>query len=145
MDSRPILLVAEKDDDSFQLMKKQLRDAGCGSSIVRFASGRALLDFLAVAKLAEHITINKFVMLIDMDSPEIGGVEVLRNINKNKKLKCIPAIMMMENQDPDQMSLAYSIGCGGFIRKPIEAEKLLSAFEKLNIYLVSKEVRQITI
>jgi len=142
MDSRPILLVAEKDDDCFQLMKKQLRDAGCGSSIVRFGNGQALLDFLTVAELAEHLSTSTFIMLINMDMPESSGVEVLRKIKKNKKLKGIPAIMMLEDQDPAQVTMAHSIGCGGFIRKPVKVEDLFSAFEKLNINLVSKEIRE---
>ena len=142
MDSRPILLVAEKDNESFQLMKKLLRDAGCGSSIVRFANGQALLDFLAVAELAEHISTSKFALLIDTELPEIDGMKVLRQIKKNRKLKSLPAIMMLEKQDPVQISLGYSLGCSGFIRKPVEIEELFSAFEKVNINLVSKEIRE---
>jgi len=140
MGSRSVLLVAEKDDDCFQLMKKQLRDAGCGSPMVCFANGHALLDFLAVAELAEHISINKFVMLINMELPEIDGVEVLRKIKKNKRLKSIPAIMMLEGQDSSQINLAYSIGCGGFIHKPVEIEELFSEFKKLDINIVRQNI-----
>jgi CheY-like chemotaxis protein len=145
MNKRPILLVAEKDSNSFQLMKKQLRDSGCGISIVRFSSGWALLDFLAVAELAEYMSIKNFAVLIDTDLPEIDGMKVLKQIQKNRNLKKLPIVMVMENQDPIEISQGHNLGCGGFIRKPVDIEELFSAFEKLNVHLVSREIREIVI
>ena len=142
MNKKPILLVAEKDSNSFHLMKKQLRDSGCGISIVRFASGSALLDLLAVAELVEYISIKNFAVLIDVDLPEINGMKVLKRIKKNRNLKKLPIVMMMENQDPVEISYGYNLGCGGFIRKPVETEELFSAFKKLDVHLVSKEIRE---
>ena len=145
MNKRPILLVAEKDSNSFQLMKTQLRDSGCCISIVRFSSGWALLDFLAVAELADYMSIKNFVVLIDMDLPEINGMKVLKMIKRGRNSKKLPVVMMTENQDPAEISQGHDLGCGGFIRKPVETEELFSAFEKLNVPLVSKEIREIVV
>jgi CheY-like chemotaxis protein len=141
MNTKPILLVADNNRNRFQSMKSELRNAGCGISIVHFSSGRALLDFLAAAELAEHMSIEDFVILLDMDLPEINGIKILKLIKKDGNLKKIPVVMMMENMDPVEISGDYGLGCGGFIRKPVDIEELFSAFEKLNVSLVSKDIR----
>jgi CheY-like chemotaxis protein len=66
--------------------------------------------------------------------PKMGGIEFLREIRKDEKLKKISVfIMTTSNEDKDKLD-AYDLNVAGYILKPLSMERFIEAVSTLNNY-----------
>ncbi|MCY7277275.1 MAG: response regulator, partial [Phormidesmis sp. CAN_BIN44] len=63
------------------------------------------------------------LVLLDVMMPGMNGYEVARQIRENIELPFIPIVMVTGH---DQLTVAENVQVEGFLRKPIEFDKLLS-------------------
>lgn len=59
------------------------------------------------------------MVLLDLKLPKIDGVEVLRRIRKENKMKSIAIIMLTSSESEMDMEKAYEAGANGYIVKPV--------------------------
>ena len=69
-------------------------------------------------------------MLLDIRMPKIDGIEVLRRIKNDDKLRGIKVIMFTTSEDQEQAELCYDLGCNAHVIKP-PGEILLKAIAKI--------------
>jgi len=65
---------------------------------------------------------NYDILLLDINTPKIDGIEVLeilREMDIN-----VPAIFITAKSDLEYLKRAYSIGCNDYIKKPFDIEEL---------------------
>ncbi len=74
MNKDTILLVAEDENGHFALIRKNLRRVGLQNQILRFADGQQILDFFGDKNNSPQ---NKYILLLDLRMPKIGGLEIL--------------------------------------------------------------------
>ncbi len=93
-------------------------------SVDAFESGKDALGAFSDSK-------NVYDMLIlDINTPELSGLEVLKNIrliNKN-----IPIIMISANIDIASIDGAYNLGCNEYIKKPFNLRELEIRMQRLS-------------
>jgi len=75
--------------------------------------------------------------------PKIDGVEVLRNIKKDKEFRKIPIIMLTTTDDPREVEHCHKLGCSNYITKPVDYEKFVDVIKKLGLFLMIVEVPDI--
>ena len=84
------------------------------NSVTLFSNGEELLD--------NTDTKSFDIMLLDINTPKVSGIEVLetiRALNINT-----PAIFITALSSMDSLKKAYSIGCNDYIKKPFDIEEL---------------------
>ncbi|MFT7612894.1 MAG: DNA-binding response OmpR family regulator [Parvicellaceae bacterium] len=59
------------------------------------------------------------LLLIDINMPEINGIELLQIIKSNDQWKSIPVIMMTGDGDSDTLSKCFEFGASDYIEKPV--------------------------
>jgi light-regulated signal transduction histidine kinase (bacteriophytochrome) len=72
-----IILIAEHDEEHFDMMKSSLLRAGVANQILRLVDGRQTLDYLlkiGQQSASEH-TSQRYVLFMDVNLPDVGGVE----------------------------------------------------------------------
>jgi two-component system chemotaxis response regulator CheY len=89
-------------------------DAADGSEAMAFVSGTERLD----------------LVLLDIDMPVIGGLDVLRAIRANPARSRTPVLILTGAEGEDLQS-ALALGATGVFPKPIAAEKLMSRIREL--------------
>ena len=80
-------------------------------------------------------TQNFDVVLLDINMPNMGGLEVLKEIRKNPALEQLPVLMVTANTDKEQEAL--DAGASDFISKPYDIDILYARtlnYAKMNIY-----------
>jgi len=82
-----------------------------------------------------------FAITLDVMMPHKDGWSVLKDLKENEVTKDIPVIMISINGDK---KVGYGLGAFEYFIKPISAEKLLSAFTRLE-NLANKRIRKIVI
>lgn len=63
---------------------------------------------------------NPDLIIMDIQLPNISGIDVIRQIKSDKKLKHIPIIAVTAYAMQDDEERIMSAGCEGYISKPIE-------------------------
>lgn len=67
------------------------------------------------------------IILLDINMPKMNGIEFLRFIRADDELKSISVfIMTTSNEDSDKFN-AYSLNVAGYILKPLNFEKFVTA------------------
>lgn len=125
----PINILIVDDDKNFidtleDGLKLKSLDAG-----VRVAkSAREALDALAAAVPS--------VIILDIQLPDMHGVEFLRVIRESERLKKVPVIFISARYtEPADRSEAMLAGAGAFFSKPVDLEELWKEIK----YLLDKK------
>jgi CheY-like chemotaxis protein len=71
------------------------------------------------------------VILLDIEMPNLDGISVLRQLKANPATKQYPVVMVTRYAGGEPMELCRSLGCAGFILKPIDGAHLKKKVELL--------------
>jgi signal transduction histidine kinase/CheY-like chemotaxis protein/HAMP domain-containing protein len=82
-----------------------------------------------------------FAITLDVMLPKKDGWSVLKELKENSRTKDIPIIMLSILQEKN---IGYGLGAFEYFVKPISADKILSAFSRLE-NLANKRIRKIVI
>jgi CheY-like chemotaxis protein len=79
----------------------------------------------AIEKLTNGL-VEPDIIFLDVNMPRMDGVETLRRIKKNERLKDIPVFMYSTTADPNTVSTTKKLGAKDFIVKPTNINELAS-------------------
>lgn len=57
------------------------------------------------------------VILLDLDLPDISGLEIIEKIKKDENWKQIPVVIFSNNDDPAVLTWSQTLGISGFFIK----------------------------
>ena len=118
------ILVAEDNQVNQQVIEGILRHAGHN---VRIAStGEQALDILSGE--LEQVD----MLILDMNMPEISGVEVVKSLRFMDTSGNLPVIMLTADATPDAKETSIAAGANRFLTKPIDARGLLECIASLS-------------
>ena len=106
-DSRSMRAVIKKTISMSGFKMDQCLEAG---------NGREALEALANAWVD--------VIISDINMPEMNGLELLGELNKNDLFKAIPVIVISTEGSKRHVQDAYDLGARGFIKKPFLPEEI---------------------
>ncbi len=132
-----IILVAEDDPGHARLIEKNLNRAGLHNPIQWFPNGQAVLDFLRGAERKDD---TPYLLLLDVRMPGVDGVEVLRQVKADPKLRQLPVIMLTTTDDPREVERCHSLGCSSYLVKPVEYKQFCEAIKQLGLFVSLVEV-----
>ncbi len=121
-----ILLV---DDEPFLLQSCKLLLEVAGFTITTATNGQEALALIAAANPPFE------VLLLDLNMPEMGGIEVLRYLRSINEEIC--TVVLSAETGFDTVSQAFRLGAYDYVRKPYEFEDLVN---KLNNTLQKREL-----
>jgi len=123
------ILVAEDNMVNQQVIEGILRKAGHSVRIA--SSGDIALDFLS--EDLDDID----MLILDMNMPEITGVEVVKSLRFMDTTGRMPVIMLTADATPEAKEASLKAGANRFLTKPIDARDLLECIASL-----SKNIRK---
>ncbi|MBU3013051.1 response regulator [Polaribacter vadi] len=62
------------------------------------------------------------MILLDLNMPDMNGIEFLTIIKEKKDLKHIPVIILTTSSNNDDISECYRLGIAGYVVKPLKFE-----------------------
>ena len=65
------------------------------------------------------------VLLLDIQMPEVSGLDILRVMNADPVLKHLPVLVLTADQDPTTKQQALDLGANDFLQKPIDPHDLI--------------------
>ena len=141
-----IILMAEDDDGHAELIQENLLEAGLKNDILRFINGSQLLNFFYNGFSVNNCTYSKndlYLILLDIQMPEVDGIEVLKKLKTDPGLKKIPVIMLTTTDDDREIKKCYEFGCNCYITKPVEFSKLAETLKRLGLFILIVKVPEV--
>ena len=118
------ILVAEDNEVNRQVIEGILRNAG--HSVRMANTGEQALDLLN-----EDLE-NIGMVILDMNMPEVSGVEVVKSLRFMDTGAKIPVIMLTADATPEAKETSLNAGANRFLTKPIHAHGLLECIASLS-------------
>lgn len=134
------ILMAEDDDGHAKLVQERFESVGVSNPVLRFRDGQAAWDFLS-GEAGPGLERGKaYLLLLDIRMPGLDGIEVLRRVKRDPRLKNMPVIMLTTTDDPKEVSVCYELGCNNYLVKPVEFEKFAEVVKRLGLFLMVVKV-----
>ncbi|MFY7806146.1 MAG: response regulator, partial [Limnoraphis robusta] len=74
------------------------------------------------------------LILLDLNMPKMGGLEFLKELRSDRKLKATPVIVLTTSDEDRDLLEAYNLNIAGYILKPVTFTKFASVIVTLNTY-----------
>ena len=80
----------------------------------------------------ERLSLKPFDLLVlDLNMPDIGGIEVIEFVRGQDKLKSLPILVVTTRGDDDSRAQALGAGASAFLTKPFAPETILGEVKAL--------------
>jgi two-component system, chemotaxis family, chemotaxis protein CheY len=80
----------------------------------------------------EKLSLKKFdLMLLDLNMPDIGGIEVVEFVRSQDRLRDLPVVVITTRGDEASRTRALEAGASRFMTKPFTPENLLGEVRTL--------------
>jgi len=135
MANHKILLVEDNPDD-VELALHACRNNRFDADIVVARDGEEALEYLfCTGRHAGRIGAEiPTVMVLDLNLPGIGGLDVLRSLRQNPRTRRIPVVILTSSDDQALVASGYELGVNSYIRKPAEFDAFAEIMSQLQQY-----------
>jgi two-component system response regulator len=134
-DSSKYLLLAEDDKVVAELIQHALVEHDPTLRIVHVRDGVEALDFLYARERYDHRDpAPPSVVLLDVKMPRLDGLEVLRQVKSDERLKTTPIVMLTSSQDERDIRESYALGANAYVVKPVEFRRFAAILRHLEVF-----------
>lgn len=133
---KPVTIVMIEDDEGHaRLIEKNIRRAGVNNEIMAFADGSSALDYLLGADGSGLVSARRqLLVLLDLNLPDMTGIDVLSKIKGNMHLKRSPVVVLTTTDDSREIQHCYDLGANVYITKPVNYEGFSNAIRQLGLF-----------
>jgi len=129
-----ILLVEDSPQD-VELTLTALEEVNLANEVLTLRDGEEALDYLYQrGRFERRGDGNPVCILLDIKMPKVDGLEVLRQIKSDEKLKQIPVIMLTSSREEQDLIRSYSLGVNAYVVKPVDFHDFLNAIKQLGMF-----------
>ncbi|MBN2039314.1 MAG: response regulator [Spirochaetes bacterium] len=135
MDEIKEILLVEDDSNDVELTLTALSEYNLSNNIKVVRDGEEALDYLfKEGKYDNLMPGNPAVILLDLNMPKIGGLEVLRRVRTDDKLKFIPIVILTSSREEKDIVESYKLGVNAYVVKPVDFQQFIEAIKKLGMF-----------
>jgi len=129
-----ILLVEDKAKD-VELTLGALEENRLANEVAVARDGVEALDYLhACGKFAERRDGDPAVVLLDIKMPRMGGLEVLRRVKADPRLKRVPIVILTSSREEPDLTEAYELGVNAYVVKPVEFQQFTNVVRQVGAF-----------
>ena len=124
------------EDDTIEVMKlnRATSSLNLNHQIIEANNGEVALELLK-----DHSALPD-IILLDLNMPKVNGIEFLRILKSDDRLKYIPTIILTTSNNQKDLLECYKIGIAGYVLKPLKYDDYVSKIEKLLAYWSMNEL-----
>jgi CheY-like chemotaxis protein len=129
------ILMVEDDPKDVELTLFALKEYKLANEVVVARDGEEALDYLYCrAKFANRPNHNPAVLLLDLKLPKVDGLEVLKQVKSDEKLKLIPVVVLTSSREEKDMVSSYKLGVNAYVVKPVDFHEFVNAIRELGVF-----------
>src|SRR6185436_7364889 len=122
-----ILLVEDNPNDA-ELTQRALKKVNLAAQLAIVRDGAEALEYLLGPRPKPK------VIFLDLKLPKIDGIEVLRRVRADDRVKMIPVVVLTSSQEEKDINECYKLGVNSYVVKPVEFDKFYQVVGDLAQY-----------
>jgi CheY-like chemotaxis protein len=129
------ILLVEDDPKDVELTLTALEEYNLANEVVVVRDGEEALDYLHCrGNFRSRSKENPAVMLLDLKLPKVDGLEVLKTVRGNGKLRLIPVVVLTSSREEKDMVSSYQLGVNAYVVKPVDFHEFVNAIKELGVF-----------
>jgi len=129
------ILIVEDDPNDVELTLTALEDYNLVNDVVVTRDGQEALDYLYCrGQFSSRPNENPAVLLLDLKLPKVDGLEVLKQIKSDERLKMIPVVVLTSSHEEKDMMRSYKLGVNAYVVKPVDFHEFVNAVKELGAF-----------
>ena len=129
------ILLVEDDEVDVMNVKRAFKKYKIGNPLFIAGNGIEALEML-LSHNGEppQVPESRRLILLDLNMPKMNGLEFLKEIREDEKLKRTPVIVMTTSDEDKDRIEAYNLNIAGYILKPVTFTNFAEVMVALNKY-----------
>ena len=129
------ILMAEDDGNDVDTTMTALEEYNLANEVIVTRDGEEALDYLYCrGKYELRASDNPAVLLLDLKLPKVDGLEVLRQVKSDDKLKMIPVVVLTSSHEEKDLVVSYQLGVNAYVVKPVDFHEFVNAIKELGVF-----------
>jgi two-component system, response regulator len=129
------LLLVEDSALDAELTMRALKAGGLANKLHWVKDGQEALDFLfRHGQYAGRSDAVPRLVLLDLKMPRVDGIEVLKQIKADERMRRIPVVVMTSSQEEKDVAQSYDLGVNSYVVKPVDFNALVELARQAGYY-----------
>lgn len=127
------ILLVEDNAADIRLTKEVLQETEFVKNLNVVRDGVEVINFLKKKGKYSEVILPDLILL-DLNLPKKGGLEVLKQIKEDEDLKSIPVVILTISDVEDDIIKAYKLHVNSYVIKPLEMREFHKIIESIMNY-----------
>jgi len=123
------ILLLEDDIVDATAVERILKELNITSPLIHLNNGKEALEYLRNTNNQRPA-----LVLLDLDMPEMNGLDFLKAIKADETLKELPVVVLTTSDDSQDKEESFNYGVAGYIVKPINYSQFVEVFKTIKLY-----------
>lgn len=129
------ILLAEDNPNDVELTLEALSHHNIINEVDVVNDGAEALDYLYRRNKYEgRRNGDPAVVLLDLKMPKVDGLEVLKAIKSDPRLKSIPVVILTSSREETDLIKSYEIGVNAFVVKPVNFTQFVESVRLVGMF-----------
>ncbi len=131
-----IILMVEDNPDDADLAMRALKKHNILNKVMIVRDGAEALDYLfgRGRYQARDPTDTPQLVLLDLNLPRVGGLDVLRQLRADERTRLTPVVVLTSSKEEQDIVGSYALGANSYVRKPVDFGQFSEAVRQLGLY-----------
>jgi len=135
MGSLKCILLVEDDPQDVELTLNALTEHNLANEVVVARDGVEALDYLCRrGAFAARPAGNPVVILLDLKLPRLDGLQVLRQLKADDKLRFVPVVALTSSREDSDLVECYRLGVNAYVVKPVRFTEFVQVVKQVGVF-----------
>ena len=130
----PTILLVEDNPDDEALTLRAFKKSDVRNEVVVMRDGAEALAYLFSGDGDGDGTPCPAVVLLDLNLPKAGRLEVLRRMRADERTQMIPVVVLTSSKLDEDILDSYRNGANAYVRKPVKFSEFADAVRTLGVF-----------
>jgi CheY-like chemotaxis protein len=130
-------MLVEDDEVDAMTVRRALKELHVANPLTRVENGEEALGYLR-----DPDQVPPCIILLDLNMPVMGGIELLQVIKHDAALKRIPVVVLTTSDEQQDKVASFDLSVAGYIRKPVDYKQFVEAVRSIDAYWTLSELPQ---
>ncbi len=129
------ILLAEDDPQDVELTLNALSEHNLANDVLVVRDGVDALNYLyRREEFAGRPEGNPILILLDLKMPRMDGVEVLKQLKSDAKMRVIPIVVLTSSRESKDLGTCYQLGVNAYVVKPVKFLDFIEAVKEIGVF-----------